>query len=268
MVVAGEPGGAAATEPVAVELIVVGSRGDVVSDHVTEVLHDVVRTNSTAGLRLVELDVDADADRAAELEAWVCPTIVVGVGGVTRRRLTGLVSQRTVLQTVLPLMYHDDRALSELRRQLGSPGERFPDGSGRQSRRTTITERVALLGEVDLFAGLAPEQLADLAAATDEMVFEAGTYLTEEGEPGDEFFVVVHGQVEVLQQGRLVATLGASDRVGEMSLLDDLPRSATVRAVGEVTVLAIGRATFRSLLVAEPTIALALLASLSRRLRG
>ena len=100
-----------------------------------------------------------------------------------------------------------------------------------------------------------------------EMVVESESIVVEAGQPGETSFVIADGEVEVATGGNRPVRLGPGEFFGEMSLLDGLPRSATVSAVSHTTLIAIDRATFRELLTSTPSIALALLGVMSRRLR-
>ena len=70
--------------------------------------------------------------------------------------------------------------------------------------------------------------------------------MIEEGDQGDEFFIVADGEAHIARGGSLVATLEPGAHFGELSLLDDSPRSATVTTTGPATLLAIDRTTFRT----------------------
>ena len=102
---------------------------------------------------------------------------------------------------------------------------------------------------IPAFQQLAPEQRARLAAAAKALHFKAGERIVREGEPGDLFFAIRSGQVAVereLESGlaREVARLGPGDCFGEVALLQRAPRSATVRALTPVDVVALGREDF------------------------
>ncbi|HEY7781596.1 MAG TPA: cyclic nucleotide-binding domain-containing protein [Ktedonobacterales bacterium] len=131
---------------------------------------------------------------------------------------------------------------------------------------------VRLLGKVPMFLDLSKRDLDLLAAACAERDFPAGHVILREGDPGVGLFVIVSGRVRVTQQlggePRELGTSGPGDVFGEMSLLDDLPRSATVTAVEPTRVLVLQGVDFRVALREDPDIALRLLAVLSRRLRG
>ncbi len=101
--------------------------------------------------------------------------------------------------------------------------------------------------------------------------YHDGEVIVRQGEPGDCMYVIQKGKVEVVleQAGRQVvlSTLGEGDFFGEMSIFDRQPRSATVRAAGEVRVLSVDRKNFLSRIHDDPTIAFRLVQTLSRRVR-
>ena len=110
------------------------------------------------------------------------------------------------------------------------------------------------LKQVRLFDGVRPAQLAAADRLFTEIVLPAGTGLIAEGGVGREFFVIADGEVAVERRGRQVARLGAGDFVGEVSLLGDGPRNASVRALTDVRVLVQNRREFASLLDAIPSV--------------
>jgi CRP/FNR family transcriptional regulator, cyclic AMP receptor protein len=124
-----------------------------------------------------------------------------------------------------------------------------------------------VLATVPLFAELNRRHLRKVAAAARVVRFADRTRIARAGEPGDVFYVILDGGATVSARGLRAISLPAGGHFGEMSLLDDGPRSATVTAKGDVVCLAITRARFAKLLRSEPSIAIALLAELSRRLR-
>ncbi len=135
----------------------------------------------------------------------------------------------------------------------------------------SLMERTLLLKEVPLFSDLLPDDLVQVAQAAQERLFAEGAVLCREGEPGDELFVIAAGQVRVTRQAdgseRLLATRPAGDFVGEMAIIDSIPRFATVSAAGETRTLVISAEAFRAILRDRPEVALAVMRSLSRRLR-
>ena len=124
------------------------------------------------------------------------------------------------------------------------------------------------LAEISLFSGCSAKDLQRLARAADEISVAAGTTLTTQGEVGREAFVLLDGTAEVVRDGQLVATLGPGDHVGELSLLDGGPRTATVTATTDVELLVLGRPAFNGVLDEIPTLAHKLAVSLARRLRA
>ena len=125
-----------------------------------------------------------------------------------------------------------------------------------------------LLASVPLFSSLSPELMAPILASGAERSFAAGETIVREGEPGDELFVILDGDVRVERDGRQLRTFGVGDVFGEVAVLDRHPRSADVVAIGEVRCLTISRETLRETLAAEPRAAWALLEILAGRLRG
>lgn len=92
---------------------------------------------------------------------------------------------------------------------------------------------------VELFEGLSDDDLEEVAALCDERRLNRGELLAKEGEPGDELFIITEGFVEVLLEApsRVVVNLGSGQLIGEMALVDGGPRSATVRAISNPTVV-------------------------------
>jgi len=129
------------------------------------------------------------------------------------------------------------------------------------------------LANVELFAGLGKKDLQLLAQSCKERKYSAGSVLISQGDTGAGLYVVSSGKVRITQANdpdraeEEIGTAGAGDVLGEMALLDDLPRSATVTAVDDVTALLLPVWEFRAILRNNPDIALHLLAALSRRLR-
>ena len=131
-------------------------------------------------------------------------------------------------------------------------------------RRDDATQRLA---SVPLFEGLSKKALARIAAVTKEQRFSAGDEVTIESTRGARFHLVLEGRLAVRKGRREVATLGPGDTIGEMALLDDGPRTATVVALEPTTTLTMASWNFRALLRAEPTIMEKILLRLVARLR-
>lgn len=237
------------------------------SQQMARVVRDVVMENQRAGISLQVIDVDTEAERARELGVMSCPAIMLDSDGHQRGELRGVQSKRALLQLVLPVLYEPNEALIQLRSQLDSPGEQFPKRVLKRRERVNKAARVAMLGQVPLFRGLTKRQLRAIGEVADEVAVDAGAPITVEGTDGDQFFVVASGGLEVRRGTRLVAICGPGECVGEMSLLDGGPRSATVSATERSVLLTLDRMTFRSVLYDAPDVALRLLEVLSSRLR-
>jgi CRP-like cAMP-binding protein len=126
--------------------------------------------------------------------------------------------------------------------------------------------KVELLKKVPLFAGCSKSELRELAKTADELDVREGTVLTREGKSGREFFVLISGTARVTKKGRKVADLGPGDWLGEIALLTDSPRTATVTATSAVDLLVITDRRFRTVVETMPSIALKVLSSIGERL--
>jgi len=126
--------------------------------------------------------------------------------------------------------------------------------------------KIELLKNVPLFAGCTKAELKQLATIADELDLREGNVLTREGRPGREFFVLVDGTVRVTRNGKKISDLGAGDWFGEIALLTDAPRTATVTATSPVDVLVITDRGFRRVVDSMPSIALKVLACVADRL--
>ncbi len=132
-----------------------------------------------------------------------------------------------------------------------------------------LDARAALLGGVWLFSGCTDDELARIAATSVPRTADVGTEITREGEPGEEFFVVVDGDAEALVEGRKVGTIGPGGFFGEMALLDGAERVATVVARSPMQLLVLGRDDFNEMLaVSMPQVAPKLLAVVGARMRA
>jgi CRP/FNR family cyclic AMP-dependent transcriptional regulator len=134
----------------------------------------------------------------------------------------------------------------------------------------TLTQdrRAELLGACRLFAGLGPTDLAALADRAVEVDFPADRVIARQGEIGTGFFVVVDGAVRVVRDGDELAVLGPGEFFGELSVLDGKPRIAQVVTVDDTRCLALATWDFESVLLANPSLALAILRGLAERLRS
>jgi CRP/FNR family cyclic AMP-dependent transcriptional regulator len=128
------------------------------------------------------------------------------------------------------------------------------------------------LATVPLFKGLSPQELQRFAEVTREKSYPRGSVILFEDDPGDALFFVREGRVKVVlvgDDGRevILGMLGVGDHFGELSLIDDQPRSAHVIATEDAVLLVLRREDFRRRVEETPAVAWALLQELSRRLR-
>jgi hypothetical protein len=107
-----------------------------------------------------------------------------------------------------------------------------------------LEAEVGLLREVPLFSMLNAPVLEDLARALAPVAAPAGEIIVREGEPGDRYFVVAAGHLDVSMEGAYVRTIGPGDGFGEIALLHEGVRTATVTATAEVSLYALERAPF------------------------
>ena len=126
--------------------------------------------------------------------------------------------------------------------------------------------KIELLKRIPLFSGCSKSELRALASSADELDLREGTVLTREGRPGREFFVLISGTAQVTKDGKEIAQLGAGQWFGEIALLTNAPRTATVTATSALDVLVITDRRFRTLVETMPSIALKILSTVGDRL--
>jgi len=120
--------------------------------------------------------------------------------------------------------------------------------------------------KLSLFAGINRDEANAIAKVGHEESFPAGRELTREGVAGDDFYVLLEGEVEVIRDGAPFATMSAGDFFGEIALLGHSTRTATVRTTGPVRAFVIPGRGFRALLGREPSVQLRVLDALAERL--
>jgi CRP/FNR family transcriptional regulator, cyclic AMP receptor protein len=128
--------------------------------------------------------------------------------------------------------------------------------------------KIELLKRAPLFAHCSRKELGQVALLADELDMRDGKDLTTEGEPGREFFVLIEGTADVRRKGRKVNTMNAGDFFGEIALVSDRPRTATVTATSPVRLLVVTDRAFRELMRKVPSIQTKVLATLAERLPG
>jgi HEAT repeat protein/ATP/ADP translocase len=132
-------------------------------------------------------------------------------------------------------------------------------------------DTMLLLRRVPLFEGLAPEDLQRIAATCNERAYPAGEALVREGDVGNELFVLMAGTVRVVRDQadgteRMIRTYQAGDHIGELAVLRDRPRAASVIAESDVRVTVIDGENLKAILRERPEAAMAMLATLAERI--
>jgi CRP/FNR family transcriptional regulator, cyclic AMP receptor protein len=135
-------------------------------------------------------------------------------------------------------------------------------------RRKSKDAKVKLLGGVALFSPCTKAELSRIASLVDEIEAPAGKTITREGEPGWEFFVVAEGKATARRGGRKVAEIGRGSFIGEMSLLDQGPRTATVTADTDMHLLVLSSRSFSALMDDFPRVARRVLSGMAERVRS
>ncbi len=132
----------------------------------------------------------------------------------------------------------------------------------------SIIEKVILLQDIDVFKEVRVEDLAHIAAITEEVTFQPGTNLYEVNDSADSLYLVLDGKVRLHRNSQEISVSGPQETFGTWALFDNQPRVATATALEETLVLKISREDFYDLLSDHVRIAEAMLRSLARSLRS
>ena len=163
---------------------------------------------------------------------------------------------------------HDARTGPAVRRGAqGSPLNIHPVQRAYSARMASNKQHLETLRSVALFSACSNKELEKVARAADEIKMTAGTLIVDQGQTGREAFVVVAGEVSVKRNNRKIATLGPGAVVGELSLLDHGPRTATAICETDCTLLVIDQRRFLGVIDDVPAISHKLLASLASKIR-
>ena len=134
----------------------------------------------------------------------------------------------------------------------------------------SLNKEVEVLRDVPLFSKIDHTKLKLLAFTSENLIHQDGQFLFREGEPGDAAYIVLKGKVSVFietEKGSVeIAQLKRGDVVGEISILCDVPRTASVKAVESVQTLKVTKDTFIHLLTEFPEIAIEIMRELAARL--
>lgn len=134
--------------------------------------------------------------------------------------------------------------------------------------RGDLNAAIDMLASVPLLSGCNKKELRQIVNLGTKVKVRDGDVLTEQGRPGREFFMVLDGRARCLVDADTVATFGPGDYFGEMALLDQGPRHATVIADGPMDVLVLESREFWALLARAPSISKKLLVTLAQRERA
>jgi CRP/FNR family transcriptional regulator, cyclic AMP receptor protein len=125
--------------------------------------------------------------------------------------------------------------------------------------------KVELISRVPLFARCSKKELRMIANLADQIEWPEGKALIKEGRPGSEFFILIEGTASVSHGGSKLRDLLAGDWAGEIALISDVPRTATVVATSPIRALVMTRGGFSQLMTDSPSIAAKVLAGLGER---
>ncbi|WP_096291109.1 MFS transporter [Mycobacterium ahvazicum] len=189
----------------------------------------------------------ADALRRGWVMAAIC-FVAVAIGALFLGRTGQQATDDAVAATPPPRLEPRSRATAVARHEQVLAVDRKDD----------------LLENLPLFAGLDADALADLRHSAEEIELTAGSYLFHEGDTADSLYVVRNGRVQALQQGVAIRELGRGDVIGELGLLTGTPRSASIRAVRDSTLVRLTKAQFDK--IADVGMLGALVRSLATRL--
>lgn len=127
---------------------------------------------------------------------------------------------------------------------------------------------VEMLQKTPLWSGLDKQDLGLVVKSSKERNFESGQTIMSKGDPGVGFYLILEGAVEVRSGEKTLSKLGPGQFFGEMSILDDQPRSADIVTVEPSRILFLSAASFKTLILVNPKIALKMLQEFARRIRS
>src|SRR5580704_11392984 len=136
----------------------------------------------------------------------------------------------------------------------------------------SLLQEYELLRRVPFFAEIEPARLKLLAFMSERVGFDPGKTLCRQGDPADAAFLIIDGEADVILEGKdgpiTVATLGPNDTVGEMGILGDVPRNATVKAKTRLVALRIAKDPFMRMVREFPTMAVSIMRELAHRVQA
>ena len=130
-----------------------------------------------------------------------------------------------------------------------------------------LAERLGFFQKIDLFSSFAAEDLAQFAAKVAEVKLAAGEILFRQGEPGRDMYIVVTGRLKVFRESRIITIIEPMDYVGEMAIIDQKPRSASIEALESSLLLRVTMDLFQEFFSRQPPSLVAMMTTLSQRIR-
>ena len=134
----------------------------------------------------------------------------------------------------------------------------------------SLKQEYELLRQVPIFAEMEPAKLKLLAFMSERIAFDPGKPLMRQGDPADAAYLIIDGQADVIAETPggpvYLATIGANEIVGEMAILGDVPRTATVQAKNRLVTLRISKEPFMRMVREFPNMAIAIMQELAHRL--
>ena len=129
-------------------------------------------------------------------------------------------------------------------------------------------EKLELLRSIPLFAGFGRRELERLGQLTDQVDLPEGRVLMRQGESGSEAFIIMEGNARIERDGRRLSDRSKGDVLGEIAILDEGHRTATVTLTSPSRLLVLGHREFHALMDEMPTVRLSVLSELARRVRN
>src|SRR5688572_29503439 len=132
----------------------------------------------------------------------------------------------------------------------------------------TAEHKTSALGRVPLFEGISDESMARLASVAGELEFEKGQFIVLQGQVGTGLYVILDGAARVVRGTDELARLGPNDFFGELAVIDQQPRNASVQATEPTRCLALASWDLLDLLESDPKLALNMIRGLATRVRA
>ena len=128
-------------------------------------------------------------------------------------------------------------------------------------------ERIKILKQIDLFRAFTPDELGVISSSTSEVYLDTETVLFEEGSVGRDMYILLEGALTIFKDKRAITTIEPIDYIGEMAIIEDKPRSATVIASERCRLIRITSSLFDTYFSQQPKSLVSMLTSLSKRIR-